>query len=143
MNEREVADSPTGWVRKHIDSYVASGGEKGHSYHGRPSLLLTTVGRRSGIGRRTALIYGREGEGHVVVASNGGAADHPLWFTNLLADPSVEVQVGAEVFTATARVAEDAERARVGELMCGIHPEYAAYQTKCERRIPVVVLDRG
>ncbi|GAA3235866.1 nitroreductase family deazaflavin-dependent oxidoreductase [Actinocorallia longicatena] len=136
-------DSPTGWVRKHIDAYVASGGEKGHDYHGRPSLLLTTTGRRSGLRRRTALIYGLHGESPVVVASNGGAADHPLWFANLAADPAVEVQVGAEVFTATARLATEAERPALWEQMVGIHPEYASYQRKCERLIPVVVLDRA
>ncbi|MDP9868051.1 MULTISPECIES: nitroreductase family deazaflavin-dependent oxidoreductase [Streptosporangium] len=138
----KVHDSPTGWVAKHIRQYVESDGAKGHFYYGRPALLLTTVGRKSGLRRRTPLIYGRDGDAYVVVASNGGAADHPLWYANLEAEPQVGVQVGAETFTAVARTATAEEKPALWEQMVGIHGEYADYQRKTSRDIPVVILTR-
>src|SRR6476620_7139946 len=88
----EVLDSPVGWVAKHIRTYVESGGTQGLKYMGRDTLLLTTRGRKTGKLRRTALFYGRDGERYVLVGSNGGKADDPLWYRNLLAEPRVEVQ---------------------------------------------------
>ncbi|MEU0486344.1 nitroreductase family deazaflavin-dependent oxidoreductase [Streptosporangium sp. NPDC006013] len=136
----EITDSPTGWVAKHARRYVESNGAEGHLYHGRPTLLLTTVGRRSGVRRRTPLIYGRDGDAYVVVASNGGATGHPLWYHNLLALPQVEVQVEAETFTALARTATAEEKPALWRQMVGIHAEYAGYQRKTDRDIPVVIL---
>jgi deazaflavin-dependent oxidoreductase (nitroreductase family) len=101
--QEEITDSPTGWVAQHIQEYVETDGQAGHTWNGVPTLLLTTRGRKSGALRRTALIYGRDGDRYLVVASKGGAPDHPLWYLNLLADPEVSVQVGAEKFTARAR----------------------------------------
>jgi deazaflavin-dependent oxidoreductase (nitroreductase family) len=138
----EIIDSPTGWVSKHLRKYVESNGAEGHLYYGRPTLLLTTVGRRSGLRRRTPLIYGRDGDAYVVVASNGGADDHPLWYHNLLALPQVEVQVEAEVFAAVGRTATAGEKPALWEQMVGIHGEYAAYRRKTARDIPVVILAR-
>jgi deazaflavin-dependent oxidoreductase (nitroreductase family) len=137
----EVVDSPTGWVADHIRSYAESDGEQGHEWRGVPTLLLTVLGRKSGVWRRTALIYGRDGEDYVVVASKGGAPDHPLWFLNLLDNPEVGVQVGAEKLTARARVAEGEERTRLWDAMVQIWPDYNAYQAKTERQIPIVVLE--
>jgi deazaflavin-dependent oxidoreductase (nitroreductase family) len=137
----EVVDSPTGWVNRHIRSYVDSDGAKGHTFHGAPALLLTTRGRRSGQPRRTALYYGRDGDAFVVVASNGGSARDPLWYGNLLADPAVHVQVGAEHHDGTARTATGAERERLWALMTEIWPAYAGYGRKTRREIPVVVID--
>ena len=105
-----VVDSPVGWVNQHIRGYVESDGEKGHRWRGVDTLLLTTRGRKSGKLRRTALIYGRDGDRYVVVASKGGAAKHPQWYLNLATDPEVSVQVGAEKFTARARTAGAEEK---------------------------------
>jgi deazaflavin-dependent oxidoreductase (nitroreductase family) len=140
---REPIDSPTGWVARHVKSYAESGGARGHLFHGVPTLLITTIGRRSGLPRRTALIYGRDGDRHLVVASNGGAAGHPLWFHNLLAQPRVTVQVGAEVLDAVARPAAEDERPRLWETMTGIWPRYIDYQRMTSRRIPIVIIERA
>lgn len=106
------------------------------------TLLLTTRGRRSGALRRTALIYGRDGDDYLVVASQGGAPRHPAWYLNLLADPRAEVQVGAERFTARARIATPEEKPRMWETMAKIWPAYDDYQARTDREIPVVVLER-
>ena len=140
-SDEEVIDSPTGWVAKHIADYVESGGETGHSWKGVPTLLLTTRGRKTGKLRRTALIYGRDGPGYVVVASIGGAPRHPQWYLNLVADAEVELQVGPEMISARARVAQGEDKARLWRQMAEIWPQYDSYQAKTERQIPVVILD--
>ena len=136
-----VVDSPRVWVARHIRTYVASGGTKGTRWYGAPTLLLTTRGRRTGQLRRTALICGRDGAAYVVVASNGGAAKHPNWYENLVADPEVTVQVGPDVFPARARTATGEERTRLWRTMTGHWPAYDDYTRKTDREIPVVVLD--
>ncbi|MEU1887154.1 nitroreductase family deazaflavin-dependent oxidoreductase [Micromonospora rifamycinica] len=139
----QVLDSPEGWVADHIRRYVATGGTEGHEWQpGVFTLLLTTRGRRSGKLRRTALIYGRDGEDYLVVASQGGAPQHPSWYLNLLDDPEAEVQVGAETFAVRARTAEPAERATMWPTMTAIWPAYDEYQSRTDREIPVVVLHR-
>jgi deazaflavin-dependent oxidoreductase (nitroreductase family) len=143
-DDEEVIDSPTGWVATHIRSYVESGGRKGQQWNGVDTLLLTTRGRRSGKLRRTALIYGRDGDAYLVVASSGGQATHPLWYLNLVEDPDVRVQVGADVFAARARTATPEEKPRLWSQMTEIFPQYDTYQrsaTKTGRDIPVVVLE--
>jgi deazaflavin-dependent oxidoreductase (nitroreductase family) len=140
MRQEEIVDSPTGWVAKHIREYVDSGGRRGHRKWGVTTLLLTTRGRRSGTLRRTALIYGQDRDRYVVVGSNGGRARHPAWHLNLLADPAVEVQVGAERFTARAVPAAGEERQRLWRLMADMWPEYDRYQRRTSRQIPVVIL---
>jgi deazaflavin-dependent oxidoreductase (nitroreductase family) len=140
--EEEVLDSPMGWVAEHIRGYVESGGKRGHHWNGVPTLLLTTRGRKSGKLRRTALIYGRDGERYVVVASLGGAPQHPQWYLNLTRHPEVTVQVGAETFAARARTATPAEKPRLWQEMASIWPSYDTYQAKTTREIPVVVLER-
>lgn len=141
MTEEPVYDSPAGWVKSHIDEYVATDGQKGHHWRGLSTLLLTTRGRKSGKLRRTALIYGRDGDNYLIVPSNGGAKDHPLWYLNLLEDPEVELQVGAEKFAARARVAGPEEQPRLWREMARIFPTYDAYQKKTARQIPVVILE--
>lgn len=89
------------------------------------------------------LIYGKDGDRYVVVASKGGAPEHPLWYENLAAHPEVEVQVLADRFRAQARTAEGEERTRLWKLMTGIWPDYDQYQQKTSREIPVVVLERS
>jgi deazaflavin-dependent oxidoreductase (nitroreductase family) len=142
--EEPVTDSPTGWVGRHIRRYVDSDGANGHEWRpGVFTLLLTTRGRRSGQLRRTALIYGRDGDHYVVVGSVGGSARHPAWYLNLTDHPEVEVQVGPERFRATARTATPEEKPRLWELMTSIWPAYEEYQRKTERDIPVVILERA
>jgi deazaflavin-dependent oxidoreductase (nitroreductase family) len=136
----EVIDSPVGWVARHVRTYVASGGRKGHRWYGCDTLLLVTRGRRSGTLRRTALIYGVDGDRYVVVGSNGGSAEHPQWYRNLVADPLVRVQVRDSTFAARARTATGEERATLWREMVEIFPQYDRYQKRTKREIPVVVL---
>ncbi len=137
----EVTDSPVEWVAEHTRRYVESDGEDGHEWRpGVPTLLLTTTGRKSGVKRRTALIYGRDNADYVVVASNGGTPEHPAWYLNLEADPEVELQVLDATVAATATTVTGAERERLWALMREIWPAYDEYQTKTEREIPVVAL---
>lgn len=138
-----VKDSPTSWVNEHIQKYIATDGAEGHEWRpGVFTLLLTTTGRKSGEKRRTALIYQPDGDAYVVVASNGGSPGHPSWYLNLQADPTAEVRVGSDVFTARARTAGPDERDRLWKLMNEVWPDYAEYQTKTGREIPVVILER-
>jgi deazaflavin-dependent oxidoreductase (nitroreductase family) len=140
----EVFDSPTGWVADHIRRYVETDGREGHEWReGVHTLLLTTRGHASGKLRRTALIYGRDGDDYVVVASQGGAPTHPSWYRNLAAEPEVRVQVAAETFTARARTATAEERPRLWRMMAAIWPDYDSYQKQTDREIPVVVLERA
>lgn len=139
----QVLDSPEGWVAEHIRRYVETDGAEGHEWRpGVFTLLLTTRGRRTGKLRRTALIYGRDGDDYLVVASQGGAPEHPAWYLNLLAEPEVQVQVGAEKFTARARTAGPEEKPRMWRTMTATWPAYDDYQRKTDRDIPVVVLER-
>ncbi|MEV1011268.1 nitroreductase family deazaflavin-dependent oxidoreductase [Streptomyces sp. NPDC049881] len=135
-------DSPTAWVADHIRRYVETDGRDGHDWNGVPTLLLTTKGRTSGEWRRTALIYGTDGDAYVVVGSQGGRPEHPSWYLNLAADPEVRVQVWGDRFTARARTATPEERARLWPRMAEIFPQYDEYQSKTTREIPVVILER-
>ena len=143
MAEEEVLDSPRDWVAGHTRRYVETSGEDGHLWRGVPTLLISTRGRRSGSLRRTALIYGRDGDHYLVVASRGGADHHPLWYRNLVPDRHVRVQVGADRFTAQARTATAEEKARYWPTTASIWSAYDEYQTKTTRDIPVVVLERN
>ena len=137
-----VTESPTGWVAKHVRRYVESDGKNGHRWRGVDTLLLTTRGRSTGKLRRTALIYGRDRDRYLVVASNGGSNPHPDWYQNLVADPHVFVQVGDDTFEAAAQTATATEKPTLWDRMVSIWPEYAKYQKKTEREIPVVILER-
>ena len=141
--QEKVTDSPTGWVAKHIHRYVETDGREGHEWRGVPTLLLTTRGRKSGKLRRTALIYGKDGEErYLLVASKGGAPEHPSWYLNLTEHPEVEVQVGADKFAARARTADAQEKPRLWQVMASIWPDYNGYQKKAGRDIPVVIVER-
>jgi deazaflavin-dependent oxidoreductase (nitroreductase family) len=120
---------------------VKSGGEDGHMWRGVPTLLLTTVGRKTGLGRRTALIYGTDGDDYIIVASKGGHPSHPLWFENLVVEPIVDVQVGSEVFSARASIIVDESRyQRIWAHMVSIWPGFDEYRLKTTRVIPLVAL---
>jgi deazaflavin-dependent oxidoreductase (nitroreductase family) len=143
QHDEEIMDSPTGWVAQHIRSYVESNGAKGHMDQGVPALLLTTRGRRSGKLRRTALFYGQDGDRYLVVASNGGSAQHPAWYLNLVQQPEVDVQVGPETFRGRARTATAEERPELWRQMASIFPLYDTYQGKAAREIPLVIVERA
>ncbi len=138
----EVFDNPTEWVARHIRRYVETDGREGHRWKGVQTLLLTTRGRKSGRLRRTALIYGRDGDRYLVVASQGGAPKHPSWYLNLNAHPEVAVQVGADRFTARASTAPADEKPRLWRSMTALWPDYDRYQARTSREIPVVILER-
>jgi len=123
--------------------YERSDGRIGHRMLGVPTLLLRTRGRRSGVTRTNALVYARDGDDFVVVASNGGDDRPPAWLHNLTAEPSVEVQVGHERWPATARVVgrDDPNYGRLWRLVNENNSDrYDGYQAKTERQIPPVVL---
>jgi deazaflavin-dependent oxidoreductase (nitroreductase family) len=111
-------------------------------FKGRPVLVLHTVGARTGEPRFAPLVYSRDGERLVIVASKGGAPEHPAWYANLLANPAVTVEAGGETFASRATVAEGAERDRLWSAHVAQHPGFAEYVEKTTRLIPVVVLER-
>ena len=128
---------------EHVRRYRETDGAVGHVWRrGAKVLLLTTTGRRTGQPRTTPLIYENAGDGYVIVASKGGANEHPGWYRNLRAEPQVEVQVLGDVFPATARTADGEEREELWRLAALQWPDYDRYQTRTERQIPVVVLER-
>ena len=128
---------------EHVRRYRETGGEVGHIWkEGSTILLLTTTGRKSGEPRTTPLIYAQDGDRYVIVASKGGAPEHPGWYENLEKTPEVELQVLDEVFPARARTAEGEERERLWAKANEVWPHYAEYQQKTDREIPVVVLER-
>jgi deazaflavin-dependent oxidoreductase (nitroreductase family) len=141
MSNREVVDSPTEWVADHIRRYVETDGADGHIWRGVPTLLLTTKGRKTGLARRTALIYGRDGGAFIIVASKGGYPSNPLWYENLVDDPEVELQVGPDVFRARASViTELSDHERLWTKMATIWPGFNEYREKTSRHIPLIRL---
>ena len=150
MPEAKLAPNLPGWMVDHAKRYLASGGTEGHMYTVTPpgysemtvpSLLLTTTGRKSGEKSIFPLFYGETGDGYFIVASKGGAPEHPGWYRNLEANPDVEVQVGTKKLKAHARTATGEERARLWEAGLKVWPPYADYARQTDREIPVVVLD--
>ncbi len=132
----------TGWQAEHARRYLETNGEDGHIWQGVPTLLLTTTGRRTGEPYTTPLIYGTDGDRYLVVASRGGAPQHPQWYRNLLAHPEVAVQVKGERFRARARTASPEEKPALWQQMVSIWPAYDEYQARTSRDIPVVILER-
>jgi deazaflavin-dependent oxidoreductase (nitroreductase family) len=127
---------------EHVRVYRETGGERGYHWRGTTILLLTTTGRKSGEPRTTPLIHRVDGDRWVVVASKGGAPDHPAWFQNLQASPEATIEVQADTVPVVASVAEGDERARLWALMNEVWPDYDTYRAKTDREIPVVVLTR-
>jgi deazaflavin-dependent oxidoreductase (nitroreductase family) len=131
------------WITDHIKLYVESNGAEGHIWNGVPTLLITTIGRKSKQPQMIPLIYGKDGDRYVIVASRGGDARHPAWYLNLAANPSVKLQVGPDKFAATAHTADAAEKKRLWPIMTKVWPAYDEYQAKTDRDIPVVILTRS
>ena len=125
---------------EHVQKYEASGGKVGHDWNGTPILILHTAGRKSGKTRKNPLIYGRDGDDYLIVASKGGAPDNPDWYQNLMANPKTTIQVWADLIPVTARTASAEEKARLWPTMTGHWPEYDEYQKKTKREIPLVIL---
>ncbi len=142
MTKPEIQDHLPNWIKKHLKSYLETDGREGHIWQGVPTLLLWTTGRKSGNTLLLPLIYGRNGDDYIIVASKGGAPAHPAWYLNLCAHPDVEVQVQADKFRARARTVTAEERTALWPRMCEIWPQYDEYQSTTEREIPIVALRR-
>lgn len=147
MSDQELAHPPIQdhlpqWIKDHLAQYHDDP-QAGHIWNGVPTLLLTTVGRKSGERRQLPLIYGEDDGRYVIVASKGGAPEHPAWYLNLEENPNVVVQVADDRFRATARTVDAEERARLWPKMTEIWPQYDEYQEKTDRDIPVVMLHRA
>ncbi|SDR27700.1 nitroreductase family deazaflavin-dependent oxidoreductase [Thermostaphylospora chromogena] len=127
--------------KEHIERYRQTNGAEGHDWNGTTTLLLTTVGRRTGREHTTPLIYRPYGDAYLVVASKGGAETPPDWYLNLRQNPEVEVQVKDKVFKARARTATPEEKPDMWRTMTRAWPDYDEYQKKTSREIPVVVLE--
>lgn len=129
--------------REHVERYQETDGAVGHDWEGTTTLLLTTIGRKTGKRHTTPLIYRKQGDAYTVIASRGGNDNPPQWYVNLEADPEVEVQVLGDKFSARARTATPEEKPALWEAMAETWPAYNDYQRKTERVIPVVVLERA
>jgi deazaflavin-dependent oxidoreductase (nitroreductase family) len=127
---------------EHVAQYEATNGEAGYLWNGATCLVLRTKGRTTGEQRKFPLIYGERGDDVILVASKGGAPDHPGWYLNLVAHPDdVEVQIKGDVIPVHARTAEGAERRELWDVMLEQWPDYDGYQANTDREIPVVVLE--
>ncbi len=130
------------WNAKIIDEFRANEGRVGGPFEGAPLVLLTTTGAKTGQTRVNPMVYLLDDGTIHVFASKAGAPTNPDWYHNLVANPQVTVELGTETFTATARVLGEDDRSRVFTRQAELSPRFAEYQTKTERRIPVVALDR-
>jgi deazaflavin-dependent oxidoreductase (nitroreductase family) len=127
---------------EHVRQYEATGGKVGHDWNDTSVLILHTSGRKSGQTRKHPLIYGRSGDDYLIVASKGGAPDHPGWYKNLVAHPDVTIQVWDALIPVTARTASPEEKRLLWPIMTKEWPAYDSYQQKTERDIPLVTLRR-
>ena len=126
-----------------VEQFRANGGEiKEGMFKGSPIVLLTTKGAKTGAIHTTPLVHTRDGDRYVVIASKGGAPTNPEWYHNLVANPTVTLEVGPEKFEARATVAQGQERDRLFNAQAALMPGFATYQRNTTRRIPVVVLER-
>ncbi|MDH6696154.1 nitroreductase family deazaflavin-dependent oxidoreductase [Streptomyces griseoviridis] len=143
--EGEYEPSPQQWVREQVELYESSGGTRGTTLMdtGLPVILLTTRGAKSGKIRKTPLMRVEHDGEYAVVASQGGAPTHPVWYHNIKADPHVELQDGPVKQDFTAREVTGAEKDAWWDRAVAAYPPYAEYQEKTDRAIPVFVLERS
>ncbi|WP_063727402.1 nitroreductase family deazaflavin-dependent oxidoreductase [Streptomyces sp. RTd22] len=137
----EYEPSPTQWVRNQVEQIESSGGTKGTTMRGMPVILLTTRGAKSGKIRKTPLMRVEHEGRYAAVASLGGAPKHPVWYFNVLADPRVELRDGTELWDMNAREVTGEEKAQWWRRAVEAYPDYADYQEKTSREIPVFVLE--
>lgn len=137
----EYEPSTSEWARKQAELYEASGGTEGTDLHGRPVIILTSVGAKTGKLRKTALMKVEHDGDYAVVASRGGAPTNPVWYNNLVKNPHVELQDGPVKRDYLAREVFGDEKAAWWERAVETWPGYADYQKKTERQIPVFVLE--
>jgi F420H(2)-dependent quinone reductase len=138
----EYAPSTSAWAREQAELYERTNGAEGGDINGRPIIVLTTLGAKSGMLRKTALMRVEHNGDYVMVASKGGAPEHPVWHHNLLAHPLGEVHDMAEKHDYRARLLEGDERTLWWQRACEAWPDYANYQLKTERVIPLWILER-
>jgi len=136
---------PSAWkfAADQVALYEATGGVEGGALQGKPVIILTTRGRHSGKVRKTPLMRVEHNGTYAIVASMGGAPKHPVWYLNVIASPGVTLQDGPNVYEMLAREVQGDEKARWWALAVAAWPAYAEYQTKTDRQIPVVVLERS
>lgn len=139
--EGEYAPSPTSWVREQVEKYVSSGGTEGTTLRGMPVVLVTMRGVRTGKLYRVPVMRVEHDGAYAVVASKGGAPENPTWYRNLAANPQVELQDGPVRRDMTAREVHGEEHARWWERAVAAFPDYADYQKKTDRQIPLFVLE--
>ena len=141
----EYAPSPAAWVRDQVELYENSGGTQGLTLRdsGLPVVIVTNRGARSGKVHKTPVMRVEHGGRYAMVASKGGAPDHPLWYYNVRANPLVEVQDGPHKQDMIAREVSGAERAEWWERAVAAYPPYAEYQQRTTRQLPVFVLERA
>jgi F420H(2)-dependent quinone reductase len=139
--EGEYEPSPSEWVRDHVERYESSGGTEATSLRDMPVIVVTSRGAQSGKLRKNPVMRVEHGGSYAAVASMGGAPENPKWFYNLLADPHVGVQDGPVLKDMTAREVTGEEKALWWERAVAAYPDYADYQTKTQREIPVFVLE--
>jgi deazaflavin-dependent oxidoreductase (nitroreductase family) len=137
----EYAPSPSTWVREQVELYESSGGTEGTTLRGLPVVVVTSVGARTGKTRKTPLMRVEHDGRYAAVASQGGAPQHPTWYHNLRANPQVELQDGPVKQTYLAREVTGPERAQWWDRAVAAFPDYADYQRKTDREIPVFVLE--
>jgi deazaflavin-dependent oxidoreductase (nitroreductase family) len=140
--EGEYEPSPAQWVRDQVELYESSGGTKGTSLRGMPVVLLTTRGAKSGKLRKAPLMRVEHEGTYAVVASLGGAPKNPVWYFNVLANPHVEIRDGTQTWDMKAREIHGEEKSAWWERCVAAYPDYADYQKKTEREIPVFLLER-
>lgn len=138
----EYQPSPTEWVRNQVELYESTDGREGNLMRGMPVVLVTHKGRNTGAIRKTPLMRVTDGDTYLLVASIGGAPKHPVWYYNLVTDPDITVRDGTKVQQMRAHLVTDpAERARLWPIAVAAFPDYAEYQTKTTRVIPVFVAE--
>jgi deazaflavin-dependent oxidoreductase (nitroreductase family) len=133
--------SPAKHVRDQVETYERTDGAEANTLRGRPVIILTTRGAKSGKVRKTPLMRVEHDGRYAVVASKGGAPSHPVWYHNVAADPHVQLQDGARKWDMTAREATGEEKAQWWERAVAAWPDYAEYQKKTDREIPLFVLE--
>ena len=142
MTDSQYIPSPSGWVRRQVEKIEETGDTRSVSVMNRPVVMLTMRGRKTGAIRKVPLMRVEHEGVYAAVASKGGAPKHPKWYGNLRADPRITLQDGIETWDAVAREITGAERDEWWERCVAAYPPYADYQTKTDRLIPVLLLER-